>query len=136
MTQLEIDRALDGLRILERRLAAVLAETGLNVSQFRLLQTCELPSTVSVLSRRRGISKASVTNLVKELEQVDVLRVRPNPGDRRSVLVELTATGRERLGIACQDVRALERSLTGKLPRTDVTALNRLVETLACGGKG
>ncbi|HEX4248125.1 MAG TPA: MarR family transcriptional regulator [Pseudonocardia sp.] len=55
------------------------------------------PLTPSELARRLGLTSPSVTSLLDRLETAGLVARRRHPADRRSVLVELTASGDELL---------------------------------------
>jgi DNA-binding MarR family transcriptional regulator len=75
---------------------AVAARQGLNASEEKALDLLERsgPLTAGELAKRSGLAPASVTGLVDRLERKGFARRVPNPGDGRSVLVEVD---RERL---------------------------------------
>jgi DNA-binding MarR family transcriptional regulator len=61
------------------------------------------PITPSELGERLIVTRATVTGVVDSLERRGFARRRPNPDDRRSLLVEITPAGREVL----QELRTL-----------------------------
>jgi DNA-binding MarR family transcriptional regulator len=70
---------------------AVAARQGLSASEEKALDLLERsgPLTAGELARRSGLAPASVTALVDRLERKGFARRVPNPGDGRSVLVEV-----------------------------------------------
>jgi DNA-binding MarR family transcriptional regulator len=70
---------------------AVAARQGLSATEEKALDLLERfgPLTAGELSQRSGLAPASVTGLVDRLERKGFARRIPNPGDRRSVLVEI-----------------------------------------------
>jgi DNA-binding MarR family transcriptional regulator len=74
----------------------VAARQGLSATEGKALDLLERfgPLTAGELAQRSGLAPASVTGLVNRLEHKGFARRIPNPGDRRSVLVEVD---RERL---------------------------------------
>jgi DNA-binding MarR family transcriptional regulator len=70
---------------------AVAARQGLSASEEKALDLLERsgPLTAGELARRAGLAPASVTALVDRLERKGFVRRIPNPGDGRSVLVEV-----------------------------------------------
>ncbi|HET8787792.1 MAG TPA: MarR family transcriptional regulator [Actinomycetes bacterium] len=70
---------------------AVAARQGLSASEEKALDLLERsgPLTAGELARRSGLAPASVTGLVDRLERKGFARRVPNPGDGRSVLVEV-----------------------------------------------
>jgi DNA-binding MarR family transcriptional regulator len=72
---------------------AVAARQGLTASEEKALDLLERsgPLTAGELARRSGLAPASVTALINRLERKGFARRVPNPGDGRSVLVEVDA---------------------------------------------
>jgi DNA-binding MarR family transcriptional regulator len=70
---------------------AVAARQGLSASEGKALDLLERsgPLTAGELARRSGLAPASVTALINRLEGKGFARRVPNPGDGRSVLVEV-----------------------------------------------
>ena len=70
---------------------AVAARQGLSATEEKALDLLERsgPLTAGELARRAGLAPASVTGLVDRLERKGFARRVPNPGDGRSVLVEV-----------------------------------------------
>lgn len=117
------------MRFLERRLSLILVDTGLSLSQFRLLRlfTANTRLTVTEISARLSVTKASTTVLIQGLIKAGILATAPNPADSRSILVSLTAAGKRRLKITLKNLDKLEVSLGDSLPRNTIKALNRLI---------
>ena len=63
------------------------------------------PITPSDLARRLGMAPTTVSTWLARLEADGSARRRPNPGDGRSQLIELTTTGREELQRSMPDFR-------------------------------
>ena len=107
MTPLELDdplahRALQALLRAEaavrRRLAAELEREGVSAAGFSalvVLTTAGGTLELKTLRRRLGWSKANATEVTATLEARGLVRRRRDPADRRSVLVDLTFSGRE-----------------------------------------
>jgi DNA-binding MarR family transcriptional regulator len=70
---------------------AVAARQGLNATEEKALDLLERsgPLTAGELARQSGLAPASVTGLINRLERKGFARRVPNPGDGRSVLVEV-----------------------------------------------
>lgn len=85
-------------RILERRIAEVLAGYGLNESQFGVLTALRRAGPPFCLSptalyNSLLISSGAMTNRLERLTAMGLVRRIPDPRDRRSVLVALTTKG-------------------------------------------
>jgi DNA-binding MarR family transcriptional regulator len=68
----------------------------LSARQLGVFLTCYLggeAQTVRGLAARLGVSKPTITRAVDRLVEFDLVRRGPDPRDRRSVLVQRTATG-------------------------------------------
>jgi DNA-binding MarR family transcriptional regulator len=119
---------LESVWALERRVAALLVDYELTLSQFRLLLLLKdgEPQTATRLSAALGITKATTSALLRELTAGGRITITRNPEDYRSVLVELSAAGKKRLRAALDGVSALERALRRKPIPGVAEALERL----------
>lgn len=126
MGQLHLIRFLESVWALEQRLAALLVDYKLTLSQFRLLLLLESgkPQTATRLSTALGVTKATTTVLLQELSNADLIVTASNPEDRRSILVKLTTTGKKRLREALEGLSTMERMLGRKLTPEVTEALN------------
>lgn len=115
------------LGMLERRAA----EHDLSMAQVRLLGVLrDRTPTMNELARLMELDKSSITGLVERAERRGfVVRV-PSMTDRRSVLVRLTAGGREVVTQAARHFDADVAGLLGLLPGRDRDALGRLVSRM------
>ena len=72
------------------------------------------------------VSSGTLTSMLDRVEQAGLLARSPNPTDRRSVLVDLTAEGRQAVGSL---TRGLRRSVGAGLPaRSRETVVRALTE--------
>jgi MarR family transcriptional regulator, lower aerobic nicotinate degradation pathway regulator len=115
------------LGMLERRAA----QHDLSMAQVRLLGVLrDRTPTMNELARLMNLDKSSMTGLVERAERRGlVLRV-PSVTDRRSVLVRLTAVGREMVTQAARLFGADVAGLLGLLPDRDRGVLTGLVSRL------
>lgn len=98
-----LDRLLQSFRVLQLHHAHVLhheaAVRGLNETDLRLVFFLGVNTCGGVTPKQAGeyleLSTGAVTSLVDRLERRGHLERQPNPSDRRSVLVQLTDSGRE-----------------------------------------
>ena len=127
MGKLRLIGFLESVWALEQRLAALLVDYKLTLSQFRLLLLLEngKPQTATRLSTALGITKATTTALLQELVNADLITTVSNPEDRRSILVRLSNTGKKRLRDALEGLSTMERLLGRKLTPDVTEALNR-----------
>jgi len=98
-TELAIN-VLHTAELLGRRLDQVLRTAGLTKGSHNVLQilggATELLTPTEV-SARLTVTSATVTGLLDTLESRGLVRRRPHPSDRRSILVEITDDGRRLL---------------------------------------
>jgi DNA-binding MarR family transcriptional regulator len=101
---LEVEGIVDRIGGLHRRLNRTLDETlsefGLDTAEYKALSALSQAgpphrSTPGRLARRMDLSSGAMTNRLDRLEEAGLVRRLRDPGDRRSVVVELTDHGRE-----------------------------------------
>jgi DNA-binding MarR family transcriptional regulator len=108
----------DGLAgILKTSIVELVRRDGpdLTARQLGVFMTCYLETeaqTVRGLAAELGVSKPAITRALDRLSEFDLVRRKADPMDRRSVLVQRTATGmaflrelRKVLGDAASDAR-------------------------------
>jgi DNA-binding MarR family transcriptional regulator len=94
------------MRRLRRRTAAELAPLGLSNSEARVVRLLAAgPLRMATIADRLGVVPRTVTNMVDGAEAAGLVVRRPDPGDRRSLLVELTPLG----GTQLETVNAARR---------------------------
>ncbi|QNE19558.1 MarR family transcriptional regulator [Kribbella qitaiheensis] len=115
--------------------AAVLAEHELSVPQYgTLLILNDRPGcTIAEIGRKVGTARQSANELITGMERAGLIERRPNPNDRRSQLVYLTAGGKSRISAATPAVRAVEAELEADFSTADRAAarawLQRMVNS-------
>lgn len=116
------------------------ATAGISGPQYLILRTvAELQgdggATVGVVAARLHVTGPFVTTETGHLERAGLLDKRPNPQDRRSVLVVLTRAGREVLERIAPEAQAVNDCFFAPLNRRDFDALTRIAAKLAdvCG---
>ena len=78
--------------------------------------------------------RSSVTNIVDRLEADGLVKRIPHPTDRRTTLVEITETGRQRREAATAAVTAVDFGLRGLTDRQTATLTELLSKVRrACG---
>ena len=119
-------------RALARRFDLALRPAGLTNNQFSLLMALNRPKapTMAPVAALLAMDRTTLTAALKLLEGRGLVTVSPDPDDRRSRLLVLTADGRKVLASAVPLWRstheALEASLPGGSPerlRQDLAAL-------------
>lgn len=123
--------------LIARHLEPVFAELELTQGEAHVLaQLAEHRSlTASQLHSEFGHKRSTLTNILDRLEQRGLLARGPNPSDRRSILVSLTARGRR---VASKIVAArdrLEREVRARVSQRDVAGVRAVAAALAsCDG--
>lgn len=82
------------------------------------------------LLRTTLVTSGTMTNRVDRLEQAGLVRRRPDPEDKRGVLVTLTADGQTRVDAALADLLESEQGLLASLPEDSRQTLADLLRIL------
>jgi DNA-binding MarR family transcriptional regulator len=95
-------------QIMLARVEEVLKPFDLTFARYELLQLLTFTRTgampMAKASARLQVHPTSVTNAVDRLERAQLVRRVPHPTDRRTTLVEITDSGRHRVGAATEDL--------------------------------
>jgi len=114
----EIDRAMQA--------SIGVPESALNT--LAVIEGAERPLTPSEISERTFRSSATMTSILDVLERRGWIRRVPNPGDRRSVLIEISDDGYAVADRFLPGVRKIERAIMGDLTTQELATL---MDTLA-----
>ncbi|MGS2647856.1 MarR family transcriptional regulator [Streptosporangium sp. LJ11] len=122
-------------RHLDRARRASFAEHGLETWEFDVLTALRRagePYEMSpgALLRATLVTSGTMTNRIDRLAAAGLVRRRPDPEDRRGVLVSLTDAGRTRVDGAFADLLRRERDLLSGLGKREQQALSGLLRTL------
>ena len=82
------------------------------------------------LLRATLVTSGTMTNRIDRLEQAGLVRRRPDPRDKRGVLVALTAAGAARVDAALADLLGAERALLSSQPESNRRTLADLLRIL------
>jgi DNA-binding MarR family transcriptional regulator len=82
------------------------------------------------LLRTTLVTSGTMTNRVDRLEQAGLVRRRPDPEDKRGVLVTLTAAGQTQVDAALADLLEAEQALLAGLPEDSRLTLAGLLRVL------
>ncbi|MEU6999643.1 MarR family transcriptional regulator [Nonomuraea sp. NPDC046570] len=120
---------------LDRARRAAFAEVGLEPWEFDVLTALRRSGKPYELSpgtllKATLVTSGTMTNRIDRLAQADLVRRRPDPEDRRGVLVSLTEEGRKRVDAAFADLLRRERELLAGLGEQDQRVLAGLLRTL------
>ena len=136
---LEVEGIVDRIgglsRRLHRTLDETLAEFGLDSGEYKALCTLARSgepfcSTPGRLGKHMELSSGAMTNRIDRLEQAGLVRRRPDPNDRRGVLVEMTEKGRETYERAVGVQAKKEELVTSALDNAEKKQLNDLLRRL------
>ncbi|MFD0883252.1 MarR family winged helix-turn-helix transcriptional regulator [Streptosporangium algeriense] len=122
-------------RHLDRARRAAFAEHGLENWEFDVLTALRRAGEPYELSpgallRATLVTSGTMTNRIDRLAAAGLVRRRPDPEDRRGVLVSLTDAGRARVDDAFADLLRRERDLLAGLEKHEQQALADLLRTL------
>lgn len=123
---------------LRRSSAERLAPLGLTQAQARLLRTIaatKRPPRMSDIAAGLGIVPRSATTTVEALEAAGFVDRRPDPDDRRSVLVVLTANARAVVSRIEDARRAAADEVFAALDAADRTTLVDLLDRVDAGAR-
>ncbi len=136
---LEVEGIVDRIgglsRRLHRTLDETLAEFGLDSAEHKVLCTLAqngepFCSTPGRLGKRMELSSGAMTNRLDRLEEAELVRRRPDPNDRRGVLIEMTEKGRETYERAVGVQAKKEELVTSALDDGEKKQLNDLLRRL------
>ena len=114
---------------------ALFAPHGIAVGEFDVLAALRRGGTgtsltPTTLARVAMISPAGMTSRLDRLEAAGLIVRRPDPGDRRGSLVELTAEGHAIADRAFEDLVAAENALFRALSAAERRGLDRTLDKL------
>jgi DNA-binding MarR family transcriptional regulator len=84
----------------------------------------------SALLRATLVTSGTMTNRIDRLEEAGLVRRRPDPQDKRGVLVTLTTAGAAQVDAALADLLEAEQVLLAALPESNHQTLAELLRTL------
>ena len=122
-------------RAIERGVRPQLAERGLGLSEFAVLEALyhKGPMTLGEIRDRILVTGASTTYVVKKLEDRGLVRRVASTDDQRTVIGELTQKGRALIADVFPDHEERLCQLTSGLSVSDKRAATALLRTLATG---
>ena len=125
-------------RELEQRLEPVYAEHGLEPGWYDVLATLRRigpPHALRAMefSDRLMLTSSGTTKRLDRLERAGLVRRRPDAGDRRGTVIELTATGRRLVDATTADHLRNEARLLGALTKAEQQQLAGLLRKLQLG---
>ncbi|BBE73072.1 MarR family winged helix-turn-helix transcriptional regulator [Oharaeibacter diazotrophicus] len=136
-------RLSEAAALAQERIRAVFARAGLAPGEFDVLATLRRSGaphrlTPTALYESTMVSSGAMTARLDRLERAGLIARRPNPDDRRGVLVELTAAGfalvEEVVAVHVANEHRMLAGLDGAERATLATLLSRLIASLAATG--
>lgn len=129
-------RILRSAQLIENRLDAVASQHGLShkgdLDVLTALRRVGAPNeqNPSTLARGVQLTTGGMTNRLDRLEGAGLVNRRPDPEDRRGVLVELTEDGKRLVDRALDEVLAEQERLLASLPHQSRSAMADQLEQL------
>lgn len=98
---------------------------GLNIADMECvnLLMAKGVSTPTELGRYTGLTTGSTTVMLDRLEKAKLITRRPNPEDRRGVLIEVTDESRAKLRPAFAGIRELQNELISSYSDTELVTI-------------
>jgi DNA-binding MarR family transcriptional regulator len=136
---LEVEGIVDRIGGINRRIKNALRETlvpyGITPEDWHVLSSLRLRkegkrSSPGALARDLELSSGAMTSRLDRLEDLGFVRRLPDPGDRRGVLVELTAEGRAAWDAAAEVQGRKEAFFASALTADEQRQLNALLRKL------
>jgi DNA-binding MarR family transcriptional regulator len=126
MNEIDVLRLLDAIQVFERKMNLALMYYGLRLPQYRVMETLDKAGrmTVSDLSRRLDVTRATMSVLVAKMHKAGLVIYQDNKIDKRSFYVKLSDAGLTRLHSAEQAFQLMQKSLCQSLPDDVIAALN------------
>ncbi len=118
-------------RLIDKTAMVNLARFDLTHEEFKVLISLHKgPRTHGSLSHELMVSTGAMTNRLDKMERTGLVTRKPDPSDRRGVLLELTDSGRQRLGDYIELAGGRERELLSALDEDEKQQLNQLLRKL------
>jgi len=126
MSDIDVLRLLEAIQVFERKINLALMYYGLRLPQYRVMDVLDKAGkmTVSDLSRKLDVTRATMSVLVSKLQKAGLVEYQDNKVDRRSFYIKLTESGRTRLNSAAQAFQLMQKTICQSLPVETVDALN------------
>ena len=87
-------------------------------------------TTMTELHKTIGLEKGSLTTVIDQLIEKELVERKGDKKDRRKVLISLTAKGREKVGILRMEIAGYIKNNLEKLPEIDRKRFYKAVEAL------
>ncbi len=135
LTHRDIGHIAGVLHAFKNRLAEAFGQRGLDFAptQLKVLRLINQmsPCTAQALAQTLGRDKAQVTRLLQELVNAGVLEKVPNPDDKRSQLLHLTAQGNVLYQQMLEAEQEVLESMSESVRDQDAEAFSQLLERVS-----
>ena len=113
--------------------AQVAEKLGLTMTDVQVVSVLQLfgPSTPSRLGVATGLSSGGVTVALDRLEKAGYVQRRPNPADRRSLMIALVPSALTKIGKYFEGANVGAREALSTLPDRDLDAVISFFEAMA-----
>ena len=120
-------------RALARRFDEALRPLGLTNGQFSLMMSLNRPEPpgMAAVASLLAMDRTTLTAALKPLERRALVKVTPNPADRRARLITLTPKGRKLLAQAVPIWKSTHRAVEGLLSDHDPDRLRNNLRSLS-----
>lgn len=121
------------LREYQKRVDAALADLPGGARAFLVMSLVDRETCHSqiAIAARLGLDKTTLTYLIDGLEQDGLVRRTPDPQDRRSRHINLTAKGRKTLARFTDSVEAVERQVLSRLSTAEAAQFQNMLVAAA-----
>ncbi|MEU8238287.1 MarR family transcriptional regulator [Actinoplanes missouriensis] len=91
------------------------------------------PAKPSEVAEAVGMDRSSTSTLIGRMRSLGVLAAAPNPADKRSIIVDLSTDGRDRVAETLQDRSEQLQARTRDWSSEDLICLTELLRRLTAG---
>ena len=88
------------------------------------------PCPVSELVRVFGTKHSTMTSMLDRLEESGLVERKPNPNDKRSLLIAATAKGKRAAARVSTVVEQLERAIDARVSKADLAGFQKVLEAI------
>lgn len=124
---------LETAEAVESKLEAAVSPLGLSLAKLGLLHPLAeagTPLSLSELAQRQHCVRSNITQLVDRLEKDGLVRRRPDPHDRRSVLAALTPAGEQAYAKGMRALVEAQQAIVRALSAGDAKSLKSALDAL------
>jgi DNA-binding MarR family transcriptional regulator len=118
--------------------ARLIADSGLSLGRFEAMWVISRrsPCRVQDIADELSITVGGVSKLVDRIQAAGHCRRRPNPGDKRSSVIELTPAGQQLVATATESFEDELNRLFGSIPAAALRQFSTTITRLRSTGRG